>query len=335
MNSASPAAALQTKLRSQLADRRTRLESTIAVLNRPPDLLRLLTEVDAALSRLDGPAFGTCAVCNESVEESDLAANPMATYCLCALTPERQRALERDLELAWHVQAALLPPLGLIAAGWQTHYRYLPHGAVSGDYCDLVAHGDDGLYFMIGDVSGKGVAASLLMAHLNAALRGFARGGLSPQEALGEADRLLAESTLASHYVTLVCGRANALGEVEIVNAGHCAPMVVRGSGVVETVPSTGMPLGLAISAKPGRRYPAERLRLNPGDTLVVYTDGLTEAANAREEEYGSERLSRVLSALARQAPQALIARSLADVNSFLAGAERSDDLTLMALARV
>lgn len=334
MNSASPAATLQTTLRSQLADRRTRLESTIAVLNQPPDLLRLLTEVDAALSRLDGPAFGTCAVCNESVEASELAANPMATYCLCALTPERQRALERDLELAWHVQAALLPPLGLTAAGWQTHYRYLPHGAVSGDYCDLVAHENAGLYFMLGDVSGKGVAASLLMAHLNAALRGFARSGLSPQEALGEADRLLAESTLASHYVTLVCGRANAAGEVEIVNAGHCAPIVVRGSGVVETVPSTGLPLGLAISAEPGRRYPTERLRLNPGDTLVVYTDGLTEATNAGEEEYGSERLSRVLSALAKQSPRELIARSLADVSSFLNGEAFSDDLTVLALRR-
>ena len=334
MNSASPATALQTRLRSQLVDRRSRLESTISDLNRPPDLLRLLTEVDAALSRIDGPAFGTCAVCHERVEESDLAANPMATYCLCALTPERQRALERDLELAWQVQAALLPPLGLTAAGWQTHYRYLPHGPVSGDYCDLVANADAGLYFMIGDVSGKGVAASLLMAHLNAALRGFARSGLSPQEALGEADRLLAQSTLASHYATLVCGRADASGEVEIVNAGHYPPLVVRADGSIDDVGAAGLPLGLAIAAGPGKRDPAERLRLNAGDTLVLYTDGLTEAANREEEEYGSERLSRVLSASVRLSPRELVARCLADVSSFLDGESFGDDFTVLALAR-
>src|SRR5579871_13085 len=228
MDSAVPALAFQTKLRSQLAERRSRLETSIQETDQASDLLRLLGEVDAALDRLDGHRYGKCTVCHEEVEAGDLEANPMATYCLCRLTPERQRALERDLDLAWHVQAALLPPLGLSAAGWQTHYRYLPHGAVSGDYCDLVVsqnEAEPGLYFMLGDVSGKGVAASLLMAHLNALLRGFARSGIAPHQALSEANRLLAESTLASHYVTLVCGRARQSGELEIVNAGHCAPL--------------------------------------------------------------------------------------------------------------
>src|SRR5205807_1324221 len=100
MHSSAPAPALRSKLRSQLADRRSRLQSTIADLDRPADLLRLLIEVDSALSRLDGAHYGTCAVCEEKVDEADLAANPMASYCLCKLTPERQRALERDLELA-------------------------------------------------------------------------------------------------------------------------------------------------------------------------------------------------------------------------------------------
>src|SRR5690242_9520706 len=101
MSSALHAPALQAKLRNQLADRRSRLESVIAELDQPADLLRLLGEVDAALTRLDGNSYGTCAVCQEEVEESDLSANPMASYCLCKLTPERQRALERDLDLAW------------------------------------------------------------------------------------------------------------------------------------------------------------------------------------------------------------------------------------------
>ena len=94
MDSAPDAVALQAKLRSQLSDRRSRLESTIASLDQPADLVRLLAEVDSALSRLDAGNYGACLVCHESVEVSDLRANPMATYCLCPLTPERQRALE-------------------------------------------------------------------------------------------------------------------------------------------------------------------------------------------------------------------------------------------------
>jgi sigma-B regulation protein RsbU (phosphoserine phosphatase) len=118
--------------------RRARLESTIANLGQADDLLRLLTEVDAALSRLDAGSCGVCAVCHLSVDTEDLLANPMASYCLCKLSAERQRALERDLDLAWQVQAALLPKPNLTVSGWQTHDRYLPYGPVSGDCCDLV-----------------------------------------------------------------------------------------------------------------------------------------------------------------------------------------------------
>ena len=331
MSSAVHSPELHSRLRSELEERRSRLQSTITELHQPADLMGLLAEVDSALSRLEGPGFGSCAVCHEEVEADDLAANPMATYCLCRLTPERQRELERDLDLAWQVQAALLPPLGLSVAGWQTHYRYLPHGPVSGDYCDLV-ESDGNLYFMLGDVSGKGVAASLLMAHLNAALRGFARSGLSPQEALGEANRLLGESTLASHYATLVCGRANARGEVDIVNAGHCSPMIVRADGEVKPLETTGLPLGLALERSGG--YAPERLVLDAGDTLFLYTDGLTDAVNREDADYGQQRLTQLLSGGAHKAPRDLISGCLSDLNSFRAGAPLEDDLTVLALRR-
>ena len=329
-------AELQLKFRSQLANRRARLEKTIAELNQPPDLLLLLNDVDAALSRLDAGGYGQCAVCHTEIAADDLLANPTASYCLCELSPERQRALERDLALAWHVQAALLPPPDIALPGWQAHYRYIPNGPVSGDYCDLVVANEDGtgLYFMLGDVSGKGVAASLLMAHLNASLRASARAGLAPQVALAEADRLLAESTLTSHYATLVCGRARASGEVEIANAGHCPPLVVRSNGCIESLESAGLPLGLSVSTPSGARYAAETVRLGDGDSLVLYTDGVTEAANAHDAEYGTERLSRVLSRCGGQSPRELVTRCLSDVSSFLVGGALSDDLTMLALWR-
>ena len=325
--------AFHTRIRSQLSNRRARLESTIAEVDHPHDFVRLLGEVDAALSRLDGGTYGGCAICEGQVDEPDLLANPMARYCLCKMTPERQSALERDLDLAWHVQAALLPQPGLSIAGWQTHYRYLPHGAVSGDYCDLIP-GANQLYFMLGDVSGKGVAASLLMAHLNASLRALASTALSPLEVIERADRLFADSSLASHYATLVCGRASASGEVEIVNAGHCAPMVVRSDNSVETLPESGLPLGLGIGTPADATYRAEKIHLNSGDALVLYTDGLTEAANRDEEDYGADRLRQVLRSHKGCAAKELVAGCLADLSGFLKGAERADDLTILVLQR-
>jgi sigma-B regulation protein RsbU (phosphoserine phosphatase) len=336
MSSALHIPALQSNLRSQLVDRRARLESTIAGLGQPEDLLRLLVQVDAALSRLDTGSYGACDVCNLDIDRDDLLANPMASYCLCSLSPERQRALERDLDLAWRVQAALLPKPNLAATGWQTHYRYLPHGPVSGDYCDLIVADSDtapGLYFMIGDVSGKGVAASLVMAHLNASLRALAKAGLSPQDVIGKANRVLAESTLASHYATLVCGRANSSGEVEIANAGHCPPMVVRARGSVEVLGTSGLPLGLTVAEACGINS-TEKVVLDEGDVLVVYTDGLTEAADSNDDEYGADRLSNVLRNSRQDGPREMIAKCLADLESFLNGGERSDDLTILALRR-
>jgi sigma-B regulation protein RsbU (phosphoserine phosphatase) len=336
-SSASPSASLQFKLRSQLSDRRLRLQRTISDVGQADDLVRLLNLVDSALSRIDAGHFGGCDVCHEEIEEQDLLDNPLAAYCLCKLDPERQRALEHDLSLAWRVQAALLPAPNLSAAGWRTHYRYLPHGPVSGDYCDLIASGANGaatLYFMLGDVSGKGVAASLLMAHLNAAFRALVPSHVSPHELVARANRLLAESTLASHYATLACGCAKAAGEVEIVNAGHCLPMVVRRGGAVETLSATGLPLGLGPSDGLGSGYSAQRVTLEQGDTLVLYTDGLTEAATAAEEEYGSARLTDLLARCCTATPQELVRQCLTDLDSFRNGQDRNDDLTILAIQR-
>jgi sigma-B regulation protein RsbU (phosphoserine phosphatase) len=349
MSSALQAPAFRSKLRTQLLDRRERLQATISALHKrkehqqrkqteeAEDLVRLLGEVDSALSRLEGAEFGVCRVCLLPVADDDLLANPMVPYCLCELTSDRQRALERDLDLAWRVQSALLPPLGLFAAGWKTHYRYVPHGPVSGDYCDLVVTGENPLdmYFMLGDVSGKGVAASLLMAHLNALLRSLANERLSPEEIMTRANRTLAKNMPASHYATMICGRANASGEVEVVNAGHCKPLIVRDGGAVDVLSEAGLPLGLAVDGELlAGRYTSQRMRMNSGDTLVLHTDGLSEAANWDGDDYGAERLHNVLSQCAGDSPRDLISICLTDLADFLGGADRLDDLTILAIAR-
>jgi sigma-B regulation protein RsbU (phosphoserine phosphatase) len=139
--------------------------------------------------------------------------------------------LEHDLELATRIQRGLLPDPAQALDGWEFAYHYQPARIVSGDYCDIVA-ADGAMYFLLGDVSGKGVAASMLMSHLHAMVRALISVGLPLSALLERASRVFCESTLPMHYATLVCGRATADGEVEICNAGHVPPIVVRAGGI-------------------------------------------------------------------------------------------------------
>jgi len=335
MNPATQHVDISGRLQGQLLDRRTRLQRSIGALGHPEDLIRLLGQVDAALDRMQAGRFGECSICHEALGEEELLATPLAEYCLCHLTPEKQIALQDDLDLAWRVQAALLPAPDLAAAGWQTHYRYLPHGPVSGDYCDLIAEDSgQGLYFALGDVSGKGVAASLLMSHLNASFRAFVQSGLAPQQLVDKADQLLSHSSLATHYATLVCGRAASSGDVELVNAGHGWPMIVRAYGEVEVLKASGLPVGLGVSGANPAGYMPQRVHLNPGDSLVLYTDGLTEAINTRDEEFGAARLAEVLAVARNDSPRGMARKSLDSVSSFLQDQQLRDDLTLLVLRK-
>ena len=316
-------------LREQLVDRRDRLRSAMDELGEVEDLTRLLTEVDSALTRIDGGAYGRCEICQEDIEAAQLAANPLVRYCLCELSPGQQRALESDLGLAARIQAALLPVQDLRAAGWEAHYRYRPAGPVSGDYCDLLAGEDDDLFFVVGDVSGKGIAASLVMAHLNASFRSLLALDLAVQDLLDRANRLLLDSTIPSHYATLVCGRARRSGEVEICNAGHLPAFVVRG-GRVDRIESAGLPVGMFS----GQSYEVKRLRLDQDDTIFLCTDGLTEARNGEEIEYGIERVAALIGDYHVQCPRDLADFCLSDLERFQSGSSPQDDVTLMVIRR-
>ena len=333
-------AALTLGIRSQLAERRSRLDQLVTEVEDPRDLVRLLDQVDRALDRLALPSFGECAVCHGHFDDRELLDNPLATYCLCDLSDAQQRMLERDLELAWRIQASLLPPASLSAAGWDAHYRYQPLGTIGGDYCDLLpqsAGAADYLYFLMGDVAGKGVAAALLMSHLSATVRSLVRAGAGLDELMLEANRTLRKYSPEAHYMTLVGGRARSDGRVEILNAGHTAPIVLR-KNRSESISSTAPPIGLfdrTTDSDAGLDGPqVVELALEPGDTILLYTDGLTEASNAQEEDYGSARLMQLGARLRGSDPTRLVAECLKDLKTFLGGAPRSDDLAVMALRR-
>jgi sigma-B regulation protein RsbU (phosphoserine phosphatase) len=321
---------LERSLGDQLRDRRDRLARTIAQVGDAPDLLRLLAQVDSVLERLGTDGFGVCEVCGEPCDDDELLAHPMTPYCLCRLDPERLEALQRDLDLAWRVQAALLPAQDRCIAGWQIHFRYQPAGPVSGDYCDVLGREGDGdsVYFLLGDVSGKGIAAAFLMAQVNALVRSLVEQGVSVPELVERANRHLGRSTRSSHFVTLVCGRADSSGEVEICNAGHCPPIVARGSRT-ELLDSTGFPLGIA----PASDYGTCRVSLGPGDSLILYTDGIVEAPGPATA-YGTEALVRAVASNHHLPPARLAEACLGDLARFQNGTARSDDLTLMVVRR-
>jgi sigma-B regulation protein RsbU (phosphoserine phosphatase) len=312
-------------LRDQLLVRREKLEAA-AARAQTADVLRLLDQVDRALEKMETGEFGVCEGCLGTVEQERLIADPLTTICLDCLRPEQARALEADLQLAARIQRGLLPPPDVAAASWKVSYHYQPAGLVSGDYLDLVNHGRE-LYFMMGDVSGKGVAASMLMANLHAMFRALVPAGLPIPQLVERANRIFCGSTLPTQYATLIAGRASEGGEVELCNGGHLAPLHLSHAGA-RSIDSSSLPVGLFHD----QQFTSQKIQFSPGDTLVIYTDGFTEAVGADGAEYGSHRLARLLNECASRGARELVEKCVEDVLAFRSSSETVDDQSLMAL---
>jgi phosphoserine phosphatase RsbU/P len=323
-------------LREQLEKRRAVLKTAISSVPaveapRGARLVELLQEVDSAVERMDAGTYGICDTCHDTVEKERLIADPLVRLCLDHLTSDEQRALERDLELASQVQRGLLPHSDTRFGDWRIHYQYRPAGIVSGDYCDLIppASEDGKLIFLLGDVAGKGVAASLLMTHLNAMFRSLARIDLELDNLLELANHLFCESTIAGQYATLVCGRISKTGEIEIAGAGHPPALLVSQNGVRQ-IGSTGLPLGMFSTS----RYTVHRIRMQPRDSLLLYTDGISEARNLSGKEYGIGGLSLAAGDRHGWSSNELVSACLKDIERYSSGARQADDQTLMAVHR-
>lgn len=169
----------------------------------------------------------------------------------------------------------------------------------------------------------------MLMAHLHAIFRTLIATRLPVHDLVARASRIFRESALSPYFATLVCGKAYASGEVEICNAGHCPPLLLQDGHSVQ-LEANGIPLGLFADGQ----YSSQTVVLNPGDSLFLYTDGLSEARNYSGEEYGESRLGNTVSPLNGLEPQVLVGACLEDLDGFLAGAPLADDLTVMAIRR-
>jgi sigma-B regulation protein RsbU (phosphoserine phosphatase) len=235
---------------------------------------------------------------------------------------------ETDLAAAARLQRALLPPSPLAHGEWSLAHHFAPAGAVGGDILDLIPLGER-LYFVFADVSGKGIGASLVTAYLHAIFRSLVPTGLSVEELVGRASALLCSSTLPAQYATLVAGHLGPGGAVELANAGHPPPLLLAAGQHAHIVP-TGTPVGMFCDSTFG----TTRLTLGEGDTLLLYSDGLSETPTEDGNDYGMGRLFQVASsAAALPAPDLLTA--VVDDHTSVAGSDRArDDLTLLAIRR-
>jgi len=242
---------------------------------------------------------------------------------------ERER-LEKELQLARQIQARLLPGVAPIVAGLELAGLSFSAQEVGGDYYDFIPLPDGRVGLVIADVSGKGVPAALLSSMLQASLRTQAASVTSPAEILRNINHLMYRSTAIQQFATFFLARVDGERlELSFSNAGHNWPVLQRSDGERRFLERGGLLLGI----QEGVEFEEERVSLLPGDLVVLYTDGITEAADAGGEQFGEDRLYAALSAMPRTLPAHDVAEHLlATLRGFLDGTEAQDDITLMVL---
>jgi hypothetical protein len=289
----------------------------------------VLAAVDDALARIEHGTFGRCTWCDGEVETERLALDFTTCVCLDHYDAAQRRALERDLELAARVQQHLFPRGTPALPGFQIAAYAAPANIVGGDYYDFFCYRDQGQGLVVADVMGKGLAASMLMANLQASLRILGPEHDDLAALAARLNALFRYNLKLTHFVSLfLLGVDPALGAVHYCNAGHLPALWWRAaSGTTTWLRPTGPALGLLHDPA----YRVEVIRPRAGDVLVLYTDGLVEGRNADGAEYGMARLERFAEAHANDTAGAFLEALRGDLLRFTGGTQR-DDLTLVVV---
>ena len=248
-------------------------------------------------------------------------------------TRDQLVAIQQELNVATEIQMSMLPrafPSAEERRGVDIFATMKPAKEVGGDLYDFFAVGEHRIGFVIGDVSGKGVPAALLMGISRTLMRGAGRQGLAAHDCVTAVNRVISEEILPSMFVTVFYGIFDArTGELEYCSGGHNPPYLVRENGAVEALSEAGgVPVGVVSDFK----YSSARVQLRANDTVVVYTDGVTEATDVNEEEFGEKRLEDLLARLKTRPAQAIVEETVAAVNDFAKGVPQRDDITCLAL---
>ncbi|MFQ5350088.1 MAG: SpoIIE family protein phosphatase, partial [Thermoanaerobaculia bacterium] len=263
---------------------------------------------------------------------ASVAALRIRNVALAEEAAER-REMARELELARRIQVALLPDALPEIPGYEVHGGNIPSRGVSGDFYEIIGRHDGDEYLtLVVDVSGKGMSASLLAAALEAMTASPIEGGLQPDEVFHRASRLLYERTPPERYATAILTALEPrTGDLRFVNAGHVPGLLIRGSGEVERLEATGTPVGLL----PNTDYTVGSTRLEPGDLLVLYTDGINEAEDEGQEQYGVDRLAAACRDNTTLSLDDLATAIEEDLSRFVGEVPFADDRTTVLIRRL
>jgi serine phosphatase RsbU (regulator of sigma subunit) len=245
--------------------------------------------------------------------------------------------MKRDLEIAKDIQTWLLPGTPLQIPGYQIAYATRPANTVAGDYYDVILRpgptlSDNRVLFVVADVAGKSIPAAMLMATLQASLRTLSSSPAPMAELITGLNKYACSNSQGgARFTTAFFAELDSLtGEVVHVNAGHNAPILRRASGTIDRLEVGGIPLGITEAVT----YEVGTTRLDAGDYLIIFTDGVVEAFHKNDEEYGEQKLLKVVHRAAEAAPAQLLQTLLADLDLFVGNTPQHDDMTCLLLKR-
>jgi phosphoserine phosphatase RsbU/P len=303
------------------------------------DLIPLALAVDATLPIVVMTGWGSIATAVEAMRRGakSFVQKPWDEAALVEIVAReiaearalrrRDHAIQREFEEAHLIQRGLLPTAMPDLRGVRVTADWQPADGVGGDCFDVQAFGSV-LAVSIADVAGKGLPAALLMSNLQAAVRAFSRSAIAPSSLCSRVNRLLCRSMVSGRFATFCYVRIDVrAGHLACANAGHNPPLLVRPDGRVDRL-STG---GVVLGVFPDATYDQIEVALGRGDRLILYTDGLTEARNAADEEYGETRLAEAALALRNETVDDMKSRLMADVRAHATGG-LDDDATLIVV---
>ncbi len=242
-----------------------------------------------------------------------------------------KRRLEEELAIASNIQSRLFPKRLPEISGYDLAARSIPTRHIGGDYYDAIELGDGRILIAIADVSGKGIPAALLMSNVQASLRALCGPTMDLPANAARINDIIYANTDFNKYATFFYGILDpSTHSFVYTNAGHNPPILLRASDEIETLDAGGLPVGLM----PGSGYDGATVEIGPGDVLVMYTDGVTEAANTENQEFDTPRLEALTREGASGTVATLLDRVYDEVALFTTGMPQGDDITMMILKR-
>ncbi len=243
---------------------------------------------------------------------------------------EKER-IKRELELATEIQQSFQPSAPPLMDGYEFQGISFSCYEIGGDYYDFIPQSNGKMLIALGDVSGKGTAAALLMSSLHASIHAQVAANTSLQQTIASVNQYLAANTPSNRFVTLfICELDSQTGVINYINAGHNPPLVARKDGKVELLASGGFPLGIM----PMAQFEVGQIQLNAGETLVIYSDGVSEANNLEGDEFGMDRLTEVVSKNILASASGLRDKVESALSTFTQTAPANDDITLVIVKR-